>query len=165
MGALLVGTYNTPLTCGTKMGNMEMTPKFKESSTLGESNKGFSSEVSQIGAAGRSPVGSGCGESSALGDSDKGYLSEAPQMGAAERGPVEQKSPVRGTPARTLRTAPVKGNSGACGLSKKRDKWARFMPVGVGEAPIFWGQHLSPSSLHSENLELQTEKFSALGPR
>ena len=101
------------------MGNTETTPKFKESSILGDSNKGFSSEAPQIGAAGRSPFGSGCGESSALRDSDKGYLSEAPQMGAVERSPVERQSPVRGTPARTLWRAPVMGNSGAWGVRRK----------------------------------------------
>ena len=39
------------------------------------------------------------------------------------------------------------------------------MPVGVGEVPIFWGQHLFPSYLHSENLEVLAEKFSTLEPR
>jgi len=165
MGALLGGPYSTLLTFGTKMGNTETTPKFKESSAFGDSNKGFSSEAPQIGAAGQSTVGSGCGDSSALGDSDKGYLSEALQMGAAERGPVERESPVRGTPARILQRALVKGKSSAWGLRKKRGNWAGFMPVGLGEAPIFWGQHPSPSNLQLENLEVLAEKFSTLGPR
>ena len=78
------------------MGNAETTPKFKESSALGDSNKGFISEAPQIGAAGRSQFGPGCGESSALADSNKLYLSEVPQMEAAERGPVEWESLVRG---------------------------------------------------------------------
>ena len=125
------------------MGNTETTPKFKESSALGDSNKGFSSEAPQIGTAGQGPVGSGCGESSALGDSDKGYLSEAPQMEAAERGPVERESPIPGTPARTLQRALVKGNSGAWGLHRKEatgqdsclQGWVR-LPFSGGQLPI-----------------------------
>ena len=34
---------------------------------------------------------------------------------------------------------------------------------GVGEAPISWEHHLSPSSLRSENLEVLTEKVGTLG--
>ena len=34
---------------------------------------------------------------------------------------------------------------------------------GVGEAPIFWEQHLPPSSLSSVNLEVLTEKLSTHG--
>ena len=38
------------------MGNTETTPKFKESSALGECDKGYLSEALQIGAAERGPV-------------------------------------------------------------------------------------------------------------
>ena len=96
MGALLGGHYSTPLTRGTKMRITETAPKFKESSTLGDSNKGFSSEAPQIGAAGRSPVGSGCGERSALGDSEKGICQRLRKRGQLREALLSRRAPYEG---------------------------------------------------------------------
>ena len=126
------------------MGNTETTLEFKESSAFGDSDKGFQSEALQIEAAGRSLAGSGCGEGSVLGNSADWCLSDAPQMGAAGRGLVEQEGSVWGTSARIFRRALIKGNSSAWGFHKEGTGQDSCLP-GVGEAPIFWGQHLSPS--------------------
>jgi hypothetical protein len=87
-GALLGGPYMTLLTRGTKMERMDLTSKYKESSTPGDSTKGLNSEGPQIGAAERNPVGLECRGSSKTGDSVKGSLLEAPPVGAAGRDPV-----------------------------------------------------------------------------
>jgi hypothetical protein len=71
MGALLGGPYSTLLTCGTEVENMDTHLEHKETSTPGDLIKGFSSEASQIGAAGQNPFHIEHKESSALGDSDK----------------------------------------------------------------------------------------------
>jgi len=82
----------TLLTRGIKMERTDLTLKYKENSTTGDSTKGLSSEAPQIGAAERNPVGLECRVSSETGDSVKSSLLEAAPVGGAGRDPVVREA-------------------------------------------------------------------------
>jgi hypothetical protein len=65
IGALLGGP---PLLVGPKMENMDINLEHKESSAVGDSDKGFCSEAPQIGAAGQNPVEQGAGVTPLIGN-------------------------------------------------------------------------------------------------
>ena len=62
---------------------------------------------------------------------------------------------------RVLRRAPVRGNSGAWRFRKGATEQNQCM-LQASKTPFFWEEHLSPSSLNSENLEGLTDKVAPL---
>ena len=78
---------------------------------------------------------------------------------------LSTRDPYAGLQQEFLGGKPIKGNSGAWGFRKKGTTGQDSCLPGVGEAPIFLGQHLSPSNLHLGNPEVLAEKFSTPGLR
>jgi len=120
MATLLGGPYSTLLTRGTKMGNTEMTPSIRRAPHLGTPIRVSAQRHCKEGQLSKTRLAqSVVGGALHLGTPARVLSQMLCKWGQLREALLSRRAPSAGTPARTLRRALVRKNSGALRLCKK----------------------------------------------